>query len=173
LRAQALIAEAEKNSKTAGIDQRVAQVKSIFEPSEAEVLRDESKIIIRLKSVQFPSGSAELGKKNIELMEKIKQAVEICKDDNITVEGHTDSVGTEKLNNRLSQERAELVKSYLVSQGVVAKDRIAAVGFGSTKPLMSNKTKEGRATNRRIDIIANPNGPEASRFETQSTTPAE
>ena len=65
--------------------------------------------------------------------------------------GHTDSVGSEDYNNRLSLARAESVKDYLVSRGVDIK-RVRAVGRGESQPIADNATRAGRALNRRVDI---------------------
>ncbi len=70
----------------------------------------------------------------------------------ITVEGHTDSNGNDESNLRLSRDRAESVRSYLVQKGVKS-ERIVAVGKGETTPLASNDTTEGRANNRRVEIV--------------------
>jgi OOP family OmpA-OmpF porin len=69
----------------------------------------------------------------------------------VTVEGHTDSVGEESYNERLSQRRAEAVRSYLVRKGV-APERLVARGLGESSPIASNDTAEGRARNRRVEL---------------------
>lgn len=71
----------------------------------------------------------------------------------VKLEGHTDGIGTEKYNQRLSERRANAVKNYLVSHGAANKDKISTVGYGKTKPLASNDTKKGRAENRRTEIL--------------------
>ena len=76
-------------------------------------------------------------------------------DANITIEGHTDSQGQLQHNMELSQRRAEAVKAQLVSRGVAA-DRIKTVGMGPDRPLADNKSPEGRANNRRVEIIVEP-----------------
>ena len=68
-----------------------------------------------------------------------------------TVEGHTDSVGSDQLNQRLSDSRANSVKEYLVKSGIDAF-RLSALGYGESKPIDSNKTRAGRANNRRVEI---------------------
>jgi hypothetical protein len=81
-------------------------------------------------------------------------AVAIKKDPKMRVEvqGHTDGVGTEKYNMKLSIRRANAVRDYLIKKGGIAGNRLTAVGFGKTKPVASNDTKEGRAQNRRVEL---------------------
>jgi outer membrane protein OmpA-like peptidoglycan-associated protein len=76
-------------------------------------------------------------------------------DSNMTVEGHTDSQGQRQYNMDLSKKRADAVRDQLVSRGV-AQDRIKAVGIGPDRPIASNNTAEGRANNRRVEIIVEP-----------------
>jgi outer membrane protein OmpA-like peptidoglycan-associated protein len=78
-------------------------------------------------------------------------------DANLTVEGHTDSQGQHDYNMLLSQRRADAVKSQLVSHGVAA-DRIKTVGIGPDRPIADNKSAEGRANNRRVEIVVEPPG---------------
>ena len=70
----------------------------------------------------------------------------------ITVEGHTDNVGAKAANQTLSQKRADAVVTWLAAHQI-ARDRLAAAGFGDTKPLQDNATEEGRAKNRRVEIV--------------------
>ncbi len=76
-------------------------------------------------------------------------------DAKMVVEGHADSQGQAAHNQELSQRRAESVRAYLVSRGV-ASDRITAAGFGDTRPIADNKSPEGRANNRRVEIVVQP-----------------
>jgi outer membrane protein OmpA-like peptidoglycan-associated protein len=76
-------------------------------------------------------------------------------DSNMTVEGHTDSQGQRQYNMDLGQKRADAVKAQLVSRGV-ASDRIKSVGIGPDRPIASNNSAEGRANNRRVEIIVEP-----------------
>ncbi|MDH4394358.1 MAG: OmpA family protein [Limnobacter sp.] len=69
----------------------------------------------------------------------------------VIAEGHTDSIGTDKYNQKLSERRAQAVKNYMVSKGVAA-DKITIKGLGESKPVADNKTKDGRAKNRRVEI---------------------
>ena len=70
----------------------------------------------------------------------------------MVVEGHTDSQGAAAFNQDLSQKRAESVRSYLVSHGIAA-DRITAQGFGPSRAVADNTSAEGRANNRRVEIV--------------------
>jgi outer membrane protein OmpA-like peptidoglycan-associated protein len=81
-------------------------------------------------------------------------AVMIKKDPKLKVEvqGHTDSVGSDKYNMGLSMRRANAVRDYLIKKGGIAADRLTAVGFGESKPIAPNTTKEGRAKNRRVEL---------------------
>jgi len=87
---------------------------------------------------------------------KLDQVAVALKDDEvghkINVEGYTDSRGSDSLNQRLSTDRADSVRSYLVNKGVDA-DSIAATGMGSSRPVADNKSAEGRANNRRVEIV--------------------
>jgi outer membrane protein OmpA-like peptidoglycan-associated protein len=71
---------------------------------------------------------------------------------NVIVEGHTDSTGTAEHNQKLSEDRAKTVMDFLVSRGIAAA-RLTAVGYGKTRPVADNTTKEGQAKNRRVDLI--------------------
>ena len=73
----------------------------------------------------------------------------------MVVEGHTDSQGTESSNIDLSQTRAQTVRDYLVSRGV-PNDKVTAQGLGQSRPIADNKSREGRAQNRRVEIIVQP-----------------
>ena len=70
----------------------------------------------------------------------------------VRIEGHTDSTGSAEVNTALSQARAGAVRDYLVGKGVAA-DRLTAKGFGPSRPIGDNKTKEGREKNRRVDFM--------------------
>lgn len=84
----------------------------------------------------------------------LDELAQLIKDINLEVVvavGHTDSIGTEAYNLKLSERRAQAVKAYLVSKGIDAS-RIYTEGKGEAQPIASNKTAEGRAKNRRVDI---------------------
>jgi OOP family OmpA-OmpF porin len=87
---------------------------------------------------------------------ELKKAVEFVRKypgSKVQVEGHTDGIGTEQYNQKLSERRAEAVRQYLIKEGGVEPGNISAIGYGKTKPVADNKTKEGRAENRRDEIL--------------------
>ena len=77
------------------------------------------------------------------------------KERNLTVEGHTDSRGTSSSNQELSQQRADAVRTYIISRGYPS-DLIHAHGIGQDRPVADNLSAEGRANNRRVEIIIDP-----------------
>ena len=88
--------------------------------------------------------------------DELDAAVKTLRDNpsvNVVVEGHTDSVGSDSYNQKLSERRAQAVRDYLVRQGIDAS-RITVRGYGKTRPVASNATAEGRAENRRAEVIA-------------------
>jgi outer membrane protein OmpA-like peptidoglycan-associated protein len=89
-------------------------------------------------------------------MSKVQKAIQTFGQPLVTVEGHTDSIGSTEVNQRLSLERAEAVRAYLVANQTLPASRISASGYGPDRPLASNATPEGRAVNRRIDVLITP-----------------
>ena len=102
--------------------------------------------------ILFDTGSANLSKESLALLDHLIELVRRCREASIEVAGHTDSQGTPDLNLDLSQRRAEAVTSYISESGVDTA-RITSAGYGETKPLASNDTPEGRAQNRRIEFV--------------------
>jgi outer membrane protein OmpA-like peptidoglycan-associated protein len=72
----------------------------------------------------------------------------------IQLAGHTDSLGSERKNQALSERRVQSIKAYLVQRFHIAPERIQAVGYGSTRPIVPNDTPEGRAKNRRVEVVS-------------------
>ena len=109
-----------------------------------------------IEGILFETGSAELKAESQKTIDEAAAVLIKYGDLSLTVEGHTDSVGKAEPNKTLSQDRADAVKAALVAKGVQG-DRITATGFGEEKPVASNRTKKGRAQNRRIEFsIAQP-----------------
>ncbi len=127
-----------------------------FSSEESVVYRQGDDLVIRLKQMQFPSGRAELPNDSLDLLGKIKDVVETMKAENIRVEGHTDAIGAKDANLKLSEKRAEAVAKYFVTTSGLDSNNVEAKGFGDSRPLVSNKTKDGRAQNRRVDVVISP-----------------
>jgi len=106
---------------------------------------------VTLKGTNFEFDSAKLGATADSQLNEVAEFAAAYSDAKLDVSGHTDSIGTDAYNQKLSERRANSVKSYLVKKGVAA-DRIVAVGMGESMPVASNKTKSGRADNRRVEI---------------------
>lgn len=106
---------------------------------------------VTLKGTNFDTNSAKLNSAADAKLNEVAQFAATYKDAKLDVSGHTDSVGSDAYNQKLSERRASAVKAYLVKKGVAA-DRIVTAGFGKAKPVADNKTKEGRAENRRVEI---------------------
>ena len=71
----------------------------------------------------------------------------------LIIEGHTDNVGGAKFNLELSRKRAEAVKRWLVDKAGISEVRLATVGYGLSRPIADNSTEEGRAKNRRVELV--------------------
>ena len=100
----------------------------------------------------FATNSAVLNANMDPILQRLAQTLNQNPAATVSVVGHTDSTGSDAINNPLSQRRADAAKAYLVSQGVAAS-RIATSGAGSTQPIASNATVDGRAQNRRVEIF--------------------
>lgn len=109
--------------------------------------------VIGIKSYEivFKTGSAILLAKGKPILDTVVAYLKRNSDVEVTIDGHTDNTGSDKVNIPLSVKRAEATKKYLVSKGINA-DRLVTAGFGSTQPVADNKTAEGRQKNRRIEI---------------------
>ncbi len=135
------------------------EVQSYFRPDEAEVYKQGNRLVIRLKAIQFPVGKDFILPSNYPILSKVQRAIRIFGEAHVVIEGHTDSTGSDELNEYLSQQRAEAVRAYFVANGTLPDKRIVAIGYGSKRPLASNQTPEGRAINRRIDLMILPPPP--------------
>ena len=119
----------------------------------AAIKQEDRGLVITLSgSVLFPSDQATLLPEARTRLDQVSEALMATRERNAVVEGHTDSRGSESHNLDLSQRRAESVRGYLVSRGYPA-DLIQAYGIGKGRPIADNNSAEGRANNRRVEII--------------------
>ena len=132
---------------------RFEQVQSLFLPEEATVYRQRENVLISAHGFQFPTGRSEFESQNFAVANKVIEAIAIFPNSRIEVTGHTDATGSADINRKLSQERAANVMKFLNEIGRIPLDRLSSEGFGEDRPFASNKTEEGRAQNRRVDIL--------------------
>jgi OOP family OmpA-OmpF porin len=111
-----------------------------------------AKPIVTLHGPQFDFDRSTLKPDGKRMVDEAVTLMTDKSDLRVSVEGHTDSIGSDAYNQRLSERRAKTVRDYMVSRGIDAS-RITARGFGESKPVASNTTAEGRAENRRVEIL--------------------
>jgi len=109
------------------------------------------KKVFVLEGINFESGKATITKDSDVSLMKVVDIMETFPETSFDIVGHTDNVGSPATNKKLSADRAESVKRYLVEKGI-DESRISTRGAGDTQPVASNKTAEGRAKNRRIEF---------------------
>lgn len=107
--------------------------------------------IYKLKNINFETGKAVLVDKSINELNKLANYLIKNPDLKVQINGHTDNIGTDSFNNTLSKNRAKSVKEYLVKKGI-DENKISYKGYGSTKPIATNYTAEGREKNRRVEF---------------------
>lgn len=108
-------------------------------------------ILLTLTGVNFKFDRAEIEPKAATILSEAAEALDGNPAVDVHIEGHTDSVGSDAYNLRLSQRRADAVRDYLVRQGIAAS-RLTTLGVGEARPVMPNDTAEGRFQNRRVEF---------------------
>jgi len=109
-------------------------------------------LIVNMGDVLFDTGKSDLRPEAREALAKLTGIVLNYPSLQLAVEGHTDSTGSDELNQKLSEQRAEAVRGYLTGQGL-PPDKVTAHGFGKTMPVADNSTAAGRQKNRRVEIV--------------------
>lgn len=118
-----------------------------------------------LQGVSFKVGSAELVPSTLATLDKTIAGLKKNAKAKVEIEGHTSSEGGEEYNQKLSEDRANSVRDYMIRKGI-SKDRVTAVGYGYSRPKASNDTEEGRKQNRRIEVrVTNPEEVDAAPAE--------
>jgi len=161
------LTEAEKKLQEAGRDlerklaiqrgqeETIRQVSTMFTSDEGQVLRDGNDIIIRLYGLSFPVGERTIEPEYYSLLTKVQDAIKKFPNCQILIEGHTDSQGSDETNQILSEKRAKTVAEYIMANMGV-EIGVNHQGYGESRPVASNDTPEGRAKNRRIDVVITP-----------------
>jgi len=122
--------------------------------AEAKALCGPSKVVEKITlRIHFDFDKSDIRPGDKAELDKAVNFVKKYPDSKIRVDGHTDDIGTEEYNHSLSHRRADAVKEYLIKEAGVNPSRITAVGHGKTKPIADNATDEGRAQNRRVEVL--------------------
>lgn len=135
-------------------NQKIALIETLFSENEAIVFKKGDSVILRMIGLNFKSGKATIDAQYFGLLRKVMTAINAFNNPNITIEGHTDSFGSDNVNLSLSSQRAEAVQTYLMinmEQG--SFNRMVSQGYGESKPIANNETADGRRKNRRIDLV--------------------
>ncbi len=155
---QAAEAEAEKarqaaaqaeQDKAAMRAQLLAQLNAVLQTQDTA-----RGLIVNMADVLFDTGSSTLRAPAREKLAKISGIVLAHPGLSLQIEGHTDSVGSDQMNQQLSERRADSVRDFLIAQGV-AGSAVTAKGFGKADPVASNDTADGRQKNRRVELVVN------------------
>ena len=138
-----------------GAQQQVAQVEPTPEPAPAPIVDNEPEPepeLVRVElDVKFDFDKAKVREESYSDIKNLADFMQQYPQTSTTVEGHTDSVGTDQYNQRLSERRAQAVRDVLVNQYGVSGQRVDSVGYGETRPVADNSTEEGRQINRRVE----------------------
>ncbi|NWF36335.1 OmpA family protein [Mariprofundus sp. KV] len=143
---------------------KIKRLTKLFDPAMVEILlTPDADVILRLKKLNFLSGSAVIPPEAYVILDNTIKSIEIFPGRAVRVEGHTDFMGTNEYNQELSERRANAVRDHLLLQMENSESRVSAIGHGEEKPIANNETAAGRTKNRRIDIVLiAPTAPAAS-----------
>lgn len=138
------------------LDEQQAQLDRDLAGTGATVTNTGDALLINLPAgVTFPTDSASIQPQFFEPLSNVANTLTTYESSLVDVIGHTDSSGAEDYNQDLSERRANAVADYLKGRGVIA-ERIVAFGRGETQPVATNATPEGRAANRRVELMIVP-----------------
>ncbi len=122
---------------------------------KAEVIKEQKAVQEKIKSkassIQFEKGNPVLKKSSYAAIDELIKVLDEQPNAKVEIKGHTDNVGSKASNDKLSQQRSDAIKDYLLKKGVKA-DRVKSIGMGDSEPIEDNKTAKGRESNRRVEI---------------------
>lgn len=134
------------------MDQQEAALRQSLQNSGVNIERRNDNIVITMPdAISFATGRAYIQPQFYATLNNLAYTLNQYPETRIQIEGHTDNVGSDSDNLRLSQQRAESVRNYLASNGIMAT-RMQAIGYGESRPLADNNSDYGRAQNRRVEI---------------------
>jgi len=142
------------NEAIAMANEAATRANALCPPKKVVLPPPAPKVIDRLTlHVNFDFDKATIRDADIAELRKAVDFVKKYPGYKISIEGHTDNIGSEKYNQRLSERRAAAVKEYLLKHGVADGARMRSAGYGKSKPIADNSTKKGRFENRRVEIL--------------------
>ncbi len=136
-------------SKPVSID--YDKIEAMIKRNAKEIRIEEKDANWVLVGINFDFGSANLRPESYSIIANAAQILLMNSELKVEIQGHTDNFGSANANKKLSLDRAEMVKNFLISKGIAAS-RLSTIGYGSDKPIADNNTVEGRAFNRRIEL---------------------
>lgn len=131
--------------------QAMDEAQQVLSQEDALVYQQGNKLVFRLKRVNFKSGNAVIPEASKKLISDVDTIIKKLDAEKVVVQGHTDSVGSAKVNKKLSKKRASAVAKFIAS--LRGGYKITYSGFGESHPIASNESATGRATNRRVDLV--------------------
>ena len=138
------------------MDKQAKDIKEALPGAQVERVGEGIKITLSENMVNFAFNSAELTSSAKTNLDKLATVLINNPDTNINIYGHTDNKGTAQVNQKISENRANSVKNYLISKGI-ASSRMITMGRGFSEPIASNDTDAGRAQNRRVEFAITAN----------------
>ncbi len=138
------------------MDRQESQLRSQLQGTGVSVTRNGDQVVLNMPgNITFPTNSADIASNFYPVLDSVAKVIQKYEKTYVDVMGHTDNTGAADYNQRLSERRAQSVAQYLQSRGVIPA-RIVTRGFGQNAPVASNATPEGRAMNRRVEIVLTP-----------------
>lgn len=143
---------AEERAKAEARQQDAMNKLNELQSQMIQVSKDARGIILSMSDILFAVNKADLKADLKTSLAKVAGILSVYQQFNVSIEGNTDNTGSEEHNMKLSQQRADNVKAFLVEQGI-DEGRLTAKGLGMSMPIADNSTKEGRQKNRRVDLV--------------------
>jgi outer membrane protein OmpA-like peptidoglycan-associated protein len=139
------------------MDKQEAELRKKLAGTGVSVTRQGDNIVLNMPgNITFKTGSADLNADFYKVLDGVGIVVDEYEKTLIVVEGHTDSVGADDMNQALSERRAATVGQYIAGRQHVSDQRVLTAGFGESRPIASNDTDAGRAQNRRVEVRLEP-----------------
>lgn len=138
------------------MDKQEAELRQQMAGTGVQVQRQGDTIRLQApENITFDTGRADVKPQFQPVLSRLSQSIQQYPDTIVQIEGHTDSTGSASMNQTLSENRADSVRTYMAQRGVES-NRLIAVGYGASRPVADNSTPQGRAQNRRVEVLIVP-----------------